>query len=151
MIEARGVNGTVTFDGQTVTIHRSGFMARATVGKGTKTIPIGSITAVQWKPAGAVRGFIQFTVPGGNERRSQFGRQSTDAARDENSVLFGRKHQPAFEQVRDHVQATIRGGSNLAGAPAASVADELAKLAGLRDQGVLSNAEFEQQKARLLG
>jgi hypothetical protein len=36
-------------------------------------------------------------------------------------------------------------------AVAPSVADELAKLAALRDQGALSQAEFEQQRARLLG
>ncbi|MFI5685575.1 SHOCT domain-containing protein [Streptomyces sp. NPDC051636] len=38
-------------------------------------------------------------------------------------------------------------------APAAapSVADELAKLAALRDQGALTGTEFERQKARLLG
>jgi hypothetical protein len=36
-------------------------------------------------------------------------------------------------------------------APAASVADELAKLATLRDQGVLTLAEFGTQKSRLLG
>ncbi|PIM72746.1 hypothetical protein CTU88_11270 [Streptomyces sp. JV178] len=35
-------------------------------------------------------------------------------------------------------------------APTASVADELAKLISLRDKGVLSETEFEQQKARLL-
>jgi hypothetical protein len=33
---------------------------------------------------------------------------------------------------------------------APSTADELAKLKGLHDQGVLSDAEFEQQKAKLL-
>jgi Short C-terminal domain len=39
-----------------------------------------------------------------------------------------------------------------ASAPATtSVADELTKLAGLRDAGVLSPDEFEAQKARLLG
>jgi Short C-terminal domain len=32
----------------------------------------------------------------------------------------------------------------------ASVADELAKLAGLRDRGIITQAEFEDQKARLL-
>lgn len=32
----------------------------------------------------------------------------------------------------------------------ASVADELAKLASLRDQGALTETEFEQQKVRLL-
>ncbi len=30
-------------------------------------------------------------------------------------------------------------------------ADELAKLADLKQQGVLSDAEFEQQKAKILG
>ena len=35
--------------------------------------------------------------------------------------------------------------------PSASVADELKKLAELRDAGVLSTEEFQQQKSRLLG
>lgn len=35
--------------------------------------------------------------------------------------------------------------------PAVSVADELAKLAGLLQQGLLTQAEFDAQKARLLG
>jgi uncharacterized membrane protein YdbT with pleckstrin-like domain len=37
------------------------------------------------------------------------------------------------------------------GGPPPEVADELAKLAGLRDRGVISEAEFQAQKARLLG
>jgi hypothetical protein len=32
-----------------------------------------------------------------------------------------------------------------------SVADELTKLAGLHDSGVLTNEEFSAQKAKLLG
>lgn len=36
-------------------------------------------------------------------------------------------------------------------APQSSVADELAKLAGLRDSGALSEDEFAAQKAKLLG
>ena len=65
-IEASGINGQITFDGDYVTINRKGMMARATVGKGEKRIPISSITAVQWKPPSKlIRGFIQFTVPGG--------------------------------------------------------------------------------------
>jgi hypothetical protein len=35
--------------------------------------------------------------------------------------------------------------------PGPDVADELAKLADLRDRGALTDAEFEVQKARLLG
>ena len=37
------------------------------------------------------------------------------------------------------------------GAPMIAVADELAKLAALRDSGVLSAEEFDAQKAKLLG
>ena len=71
---AKGHNGTVTFDGDFVTIERTGFLARTSVGKGTKRIPVSSITAVQWKPAGGmVNGFISFTVGGGNEAHSRFG------------------------------------------------------------------------------
>ena len=35
--------------------------------------------------------------------------------------------------------------------PAASLAGELEKLASLRDQGALTDAEFQAQKAKLLG
>ena len=38
-----------------------------------------------------------------------------------------------------------------AGSSGASSADELSKLAGLRDSGVLTDAEFAAQKAKLLG
>jgi hypothetical protein len=37
-----------------------------------------------------------------------------------------------------------------AGSPPDSTADEITKLAGLRDSGVITAAEFEQQKAKLL-
>lgn len=46
------------------------------------------------------------------------------------------------EAFDSYVRETAGGG--------ASAADELTKLAGLRDQGVISDSEFEQQKARLL-
>ena len=49
-LQVRGHNGTVTYDGQFVTIARTGFLARATVGKGEKRIPLRHITAVQLKP-----------------------------------------------------------------------------------------------------
>jgi len=47
--------------------------------------------------------------------------------------------------------ATIIDGSGAAPAqPAESMADQLEKLADLRDRGVLTDAEFEAQKAKLL-
>ncbi|MFD6415989.1 DUF4429 domain-containing protein [Streptomyces sp. NPDC060194] len=157
MLTVKGHNGTVHFDGQTVHIERSGFFARATVGVGEKRIPIHSINAVQWKNAGFSYGFIQFTVSGGTERRSKFGSQSKDAMGDENSVTFHTNQQPAFEQLRAAIDAAItQRHAPQAAAPAPShppalIADELAKLGQLVQQGILTQAEFAQQKARLLG
>jgi hypothetical protein len=44
------------------------------------------------------------------------------------------------------VQASPEGAG-----PPASVADELMKMAQLRDQGIITNEQFEAQKAKLLG
>jgi hypothetical protein len=151
LIEAKGVNGQVTFDGSFVTITRKGFAARATVGKGEKRIPVASIAAVQWKAPGAMtRGFIQFTVPGGSERRSQFGSQTTDAAKDENSVLVAKGQVAEFEALREAIEGALASPAASA-APALSVGDELRKLAELRDAGALTDEEFNAQKAKLLG
>jgi len=101
-----------------------------------------------------VNGFIQFTVPGGNELRGKLGSQTSNAAKDENSVIFTKKQMPEFQKLRAELDAAIaaqHGAQQTGPTPSASLADELAKLASLRDQGILSPAEFEQQKARLLG
>jgi hypothetical protein len=56
--------------------------------------------------------------------------------------LIAEAHTPAPAAAT----ATAAGGAS-----AASIADELAKLASLRDSGVLSDAEFDVAKKRLLG
>ena len=151
--EAKGRNGTVVFDGNFVSIQCKGFVARATIGKGEKRIPLASIAAVQWKQAGPmVNGFIQFTVPGGKERRSSFGKQSHDAIRDENSVMFTKAQMPAFEKLRDAIEQAIvtRSAPQSAVAAPANVPEQIQQLASLRDQGILNDAEFDAKKADLL-
>jgi hypothetical protein len=74
----------------------------------------------------------------------------------ESPGTFGQEN---FSDVRhpEQVQKTIyemnEANQRRMAAPAAapSLADELAKLDRLRDDGVISNEEFESQKARLLG
>ncbi len=51
----------------------------------------------------------------------------------------------AAEQQRAEMDAYIRSAAGSGG-----TADEIAKLAQLREQGVISEAEFAQQKAKLL-
>ena len=122
-------------------------MGRLVVGKGEKRIPVRHVTAVQLKPAGGlVNGFIQFSLGGGNERRSTFGWQTMDAVGDENSVVFTRKQQPAFDVLRAAMEAAMA----LASAPTVDPMDQLRKLAELRDAGVVTEAEFEAKKTELL-
>lgn len=154
MIEVKGHNGQITFDGQYVTITRRGILGRTSVGKGEKRIHISQISSVQWKPAGPfVNGFIAFSAAGGNERRSRFGSQTASAVNDENSVIFTTRQKTAFEELRKHVEAAIAAhhSGTPAASPPASVADEIAKLAALRDQGAITETEYQQQKQRLLG
>lgn len=152
-VEVKGHNGTVNFDGDFVTIKRTGFLARASIGKGEKRIPLGSITAVQWKPAGAMmNGFISFTLGGGNETRSRFGAQTADASRDENSVIFTKKQMSDFDALRTEVEQAIAARHRPA-APSPAAPDHLAQLkqlGDLRDAGVLSEDEFAAKKADIL-
>jgi hypothetical protein len=153
-IEAQGHNGTVVFDGQFVSLQRKGVLARLSVGKGEKRIPLRSINAVQLKPAGPVmNGYIEFSLGGGSERRAQFGRQTVDAVNNENAVMFTRKQQPAFDQLRAAVEQAIAASSVPQPAyapPAAGLAGQLQQLDQMRQSGALSDQEFAQAKARLL-
>lgn len=158
-VEVRGVNGTIRFDGQTITILRTGPFGRLSVGKGEKHISLADLTAVQLKPAGrVVNGFIHFTVGGGNERGSQPGRQRIDASRDENAVVFQYGQREAFEALCDAVQAALASPHQSSAAlrpaptdPAQPTIPELIEqLAALRDAGALTEAEFEAKKTDLL-
>ena len=72
----------------------------------------------------------------------------------ENAVIFDRDNQAAFDTLREMLngkmdqynnpqQVVVQAGpSNL---------DELKKLAELRDAGVVTDEEFDREKARLLG
>jgi hypothetical protein len=108
MIQAQGQTATVIFDGNFVILQRRGFLARMTVGKGDKKIPIGSISAVQWKPAGAmVNGYIEFSLSGGNESRAQFGSSTQTAVSNENATVFTKNQMGQFTALRDAVESAI--------------------------------------------
>jgi type VI protein secretion system component VasK len=57
----------------------------------------------------------------------------------------------ALKQAAEQEKMTRQYIQEVSGASGASAADEIAKLAALRDQGVLTNEEFTAQKAALLG
>jgi len=67
--------------------------------------------------------------------------------------LIARGHNMAERDMADaqqREQAFQSYVQEAAGSGTKSTADELAKLADLKDRGVISEAEFQQQKSKLL-
>ncbi|MFZ0251723.1 MAG: SHOCT domain-containing protein [Acidimicrobiales bacterium] len=62
----------------------------------------------------------------------------------------GKMHERAAEQAAAQQKAFDQYVKETAGTPGASTADQLSKLADLKAQGVLTDAEFEAQKAKIL-
>ncbi|MBE0010972.1 DUF4429 domain-containing protein [Arthrobacter sp. AET 35A] len=155
LARAAGV-GFISFDGHFVTIQHIG-MQRGIIGKGVKRFPITAISNIHVKPAGwVVSGYMQITAAGSNETKSQFGRQTWDALSDENTVSFTQPEEADFLKLRDAIEAAQRDLH--APKPAVTVAppredimDQLQKLGGLRDAGILTEDEFTAKKAELLG
>ena len=151
LLSAKGFDGNVTFDGTVVVIERN----RSKV---DKRIPVGSITSVQWSPPRGLNGFIlgniTFTIPGENFIPQQ-GVKIGKGVVNPNAVNFKKPAAKDFEVVRDAINAAIEKGSEDSNAPVVpqnpvSVGDELKKLVDLRDSGILTEAEFDAQKTKLL-
>ena len=62
----------------------------------------------------------------------------------------GKMHERAAEQAAAQQKAFDQYVKQAAGAPGENSADQLHKLADLKSQGVLTDAEFESQKAKIL-
>jgi hypothetical protein len=147
ILEAKGVNGQIRLFGDRIVILRKGVMGFLSQGhKGEKSVFIHQISSVQFKDPGlATSGYIQFAFLGGQETKGGL----FNATKDENSVMFRRGQRKDFERLRDELMSRI-GSGRAPTLTASSVADELTKLAALREQGILSADEFEAAKRRAL-
>ena len=121
--------------------------------RGTKEILIREMTSIEYKDAGGMlNGHILFLYRGGRDvKTSVFGDNSI--ASNENAVIFDRDNQAAFDTLREMLNDKIEQYNNpqqvvMQAGP--SYLDELKKLGELRDAGVITSDEFDQEKAKLL-
>ncbi len=118
-------------------IHRAGWFAKRSM-----EIPLENISDVRFNQTVFERmigaGDLTLESPGtfGQERFSD--------------VRHPEKVQKTIYEVNEVNRQRMAGGGRVDGGPF-SIAEELAKLDRLRDDGVISDQEFEAQKARLLG
>lgn len=166
MLTVKTQTGTVSVDNEFFTITRSRMQAWGTdASRGDRRIPLDTITAVQLRPPGlATAGFLQLRLAGGAESKGG----TFNALKDENAVLFNKPQQTDIERIRDFIELRIRQrmqrNTQYHPAPTQPLtvplpppppsADPIAQLrefAKLRDEGIITEAEFAQQKARVLG
>lgn len=124
-----------------------GFLSKGV--KGKKEIPFTSIVAIQFKEANFVTsGYLQFTIPGGNESKGGV----FAAAQDENTFMFAKKKDNAIAlEIKNYIESEVHEARKpQTVAPTANLSDELQKLATLKEQGILSDGEFQSAKQKLL-
>ena len=147
----KGVQDLLAVFEDKVTITPKGVLGFLNKGiKGTKEIPFRSIVAVQFKEAGAVfSGYLQFTIPGGNESKGGI----FAATKDENTFMFAHaKNNALAKEIKEYIDEAIRRSqAPRTAAPTTNLSDELQKLAQLKDEGVLSEDEFQAVKKKLIG
>jgi Short C-terminal domain/Phospholipase_D-nuclease N-terminal len=66
-------------------------------------------------------------------------------------IARGHKMQEHSMQQAQQQEAALRQYVQSVATPSGGAADEIARLADLRDRGVISDAEFQQAKAKALG
>lgn len=152
LMEVSGHTGQLTITENKIIIQRKGimgFIARGIL-NGDKEIPISSITAIQYRDANwLANGQIQFSVQG--ELGHKGGAFS--AVNDENTILFTNKQKENFAKAKTLIDELMNKSkkNDSQVVQQLSVADELKKFSELREQGILTEEEFNIKKKELLG
>jgi uncharacterized membrane protein YdbT with pleckstrin-like domain len=119
-------------------IHREGFIAKRSM-----EIPLEAINDVRFQQS-----ILERVVGAGDliiQSASEYGRNVFANVRNPEHV-----QRTIYQQGEENKQRMYQGGSGPSPS-APSVTTELQRLAELRDRGVLTEAEFQNQKKRILG
>ncbi|WP_454131580.1 DUF4429 domain-containing protein [Kitasatospora aureofaciens] len=144
----------MAFDGQYVTITRKGILGRLSVGKGEKRFHISQISSVQWKPAGPLVQRLHRLLRRRRQRTPLPVRQP-DLERRQRREL-GDLHHQAENRVRRTPQGDrSRHRQPPQRQPERGTPPRLSPTNSPNsppsDEGAITDAEFQQQKQRLLG
>jgi hypothetical protein len=135
--------------GDKIIIRRRGLANALAAGlNGDRTIRIETLTGIQVKPGGMwCPGYILFSYAGSKPFEGGF----IAATQDPDAFIFGDKLNEQVEGFKAEVEKIMRDCKQ-ASSPSmkSTLADELRKLAELKEQGLLSQVEFESAKRKLL-
>jgi hypothetical protein len=115
-----------------------------------------SVNKAMGNTAGST-GYIEFVIIGSSENKGRALLGGLNAmAKNENAIMFGPEQEEAFSQIRDHIENKIRERyttqtTQQPVAPSSDIATQITSLKQLLDAGALTDEEFQQAKAKLLG
>jgi len=148
--KAKGIGGDLELLKNKIRIKRKGGMAFLLHGiKGDKEIFLNQISSIQIKKAGfAFNGYIQFAFLGGREAKGGL----FQATSDENTIMFTKDNQQDFIEIKNAIEEQIFQFQNQNKNDKTSVGiNDLKKLAKLRDEGIITEEEFQAKKRQILG
>ena len=137
-----GIDSTLKVFNDKIEIAPKGLLGKMG-GQGNETILIKDITSVEVRECSFINGgHIQFAAAGTNEKK--------------NRVEFGgfgdrKTMNETANKIKEFVLKQMQTPAASPIAPAASTSDELIKLSQLKEQGILSEDEFQAAKKKLLG
>lgn len=113
----------------------------------TVKIPIETITVINHKPSGILDGYLEFIYQGFIPRNND-----TVKHAQENVITFrGEKENYLFLTFKEMVEKRIRKIKNKpTPLQNLSIADEIQKLADLKDKGIITEDEFQLQKQKII-
>lgn len=160
LMELKGLDGQLELYEDKVIIKRKGLSPKLTHGffKGDKTIYLNQITGIQIRDGGALirSGYIQFTLPGGNENTyGLFGKGLSvkgGAMNDENTVVFNKKDNDLAHKIKLKIEE-IKMNSNLSTSNNSRTnnPDDIRKYKQLLDDGIITQEEYDKKKSEILG
>lgn len=135
-----------------------GFMTGQTFGGKCNSYEFRNITGLQIRHS-VVTGVIQIVSPGTQDNRhlGYWEGGDNDALKSDNAVTFSKKDLPLFMEAAKVGRMMIERANTVAVptvpsvAPAVNNLDQLAKLAELRDNGIITQDEFDAKKKQILG
>lgn len=149
IIRKNGTKDELELDVDKVIIRKRGWAnAWASGMNGDRTILISSITAIQMLPGGKIRaGYILFSYAGSKP----FMGGLLKAASDPDTFLFMEELNGQVAEFKSKVERIMRDSKKAASSNnnSGTLTDELRKLAEFKNQGILSEQEFEAAKKKL--
>jgi hypothetical protein len=150
LIKAKGIGGDLELLNNKIRIKRKGGMAFLLHGlKGDKEVFLNQISSIQLKKAGFLfNGYIQFAFLGGKEAKGGL----FQATSDENTIMFTKDNQQDFIEIKNAIEEQIFQFQNQDKNDKTSLGiNDLKKLAKLRDEGIITEEDFQAKKRQILG